>query len=236
MKTRIVLTTILGGLLAINCDGGAGSNSLGEIKLALSLPGGMTINSVDWKVLSATSTVLLQGTINTSDPNLQPSLVAGIPAGVGDVVVMSALTNTGVSCSGTSGAFNVVAGQTVPVPVNITCGATTPSSGLGSAVIMATVVPGDSCPVATAYLLSPGAATSPTGQIAVSITAMDADSGDTLSYAWTAPAGTFASATSASTTYTCTTAGSEALTVAVSDNHMPTPCTTTITFPAVTCN
>ena len=235
MKTRIALTTILGSLLAVGCSGSS-SDDAGEIKIALTLPDTMTINSVDWKVLSSTSAVLLMGTINTSDPNLQPSVVAGVPAGVGDVVVMSAVTNGGVMCSGTSPAFNVVAGQTVPVMVNITCGSSTPGSGLGSAVITATVVPGDSCPVVTAYLLTPGAATSPTGQISVSVAAMDSDMGDTVSFHWSAPAGTFADANVASTTYTCTTAGSEALTVDIADNHMPTPCTTHIQFPAVTCN
>jgi len=234
MKMR-TLITVLGSVLALNCDGSGSSGGVGEIRLALSLPGGMTISSVDWQVLSATSAIIVQGTINTSDPNLQPSVITGIPAGVNDTVVMTAMTNTGVACSGTSSGFNVTAGQTVNVPVNISCGQTTPSSGLGSAVIMATVVPGDSCPVVTAYSLSPASAMSPSGQIGVSVSATDSDMGDTLSFAWTATAGTFVSATSASTQYTCTTAGMHTLTVAITDSHTPTPCTTTITFPSVNC-
>ncbi len=208
---------------------------LGEVRLALALPDSVTISSVDWRVLSATNTIIVQGTIATTDPAVQPSVVTGLPAGVGDVVSMSATTSTGVACAGTSTAFNVVAGQTVSVPVNITCGATTPSSGLGSAVISGTVVPGDNCPIATGYSLSPAQATSPSGQIGVSVAATDTDSGETLSYAWTATAGTFVNAALASTQYTCSVAGSQTLTVAITDSHQPTACTTHITFPAISC-
>jgi len=234
MKMR-TLITVLGSVLALNCEGSGSSGGVGEIHLALSLPNGMSISSVNWQVLSSMGMTIIQGTINTSDPNLPPSVITGIPTGVNDTVSMSAMTNTGVACSGTSMAFNVVAGQAVNVPVNITCGSTMAGSGLGSAVITATVVAGDACPVVTAYSLSPASATSPSGQIAVSVAGNDPDMGDTISFAWSATAGTFASASSASTTYTCTTAGMQTLTVAITDDHTPTPCTTTITFPAVNC-
>ncbi len=223
-------------IAATGCSPVAGQDTdVGGIRLALALPDSVTISSLDWRVLSATNAVIVQGTIATTDPAVQPSVVTGLPAGVGDVVSMSATTNTGVSCSGTSSPFNVVAGQTVSVPVNIACGASTPSSGLGSAVISGTVVPGDNCPVATAYTLSPAQAPSPSGQITVGVTATDADSGETLTFAWTATAGTFVSSTSASTLYTCSVAGSQTLTVAITDSHQPTACTTRITFPAITC-
>lgn len=54
--------------------------------------------------------------------------------------------------------------------------------------------------------------------VAVDATADDPD-GDALTYAWTAPTGTFAMATAASTTYTCAKAGDVMLTVTVSDRR-----------------
>jgi hypothetical protein len=232
-NTRFAATAILGGLLAINCGGG-GDADVGHIKLALALPGGITINSVDWKVLSSTSAVLQMGTINTSDPNIQPSVIVGLAAGVGDIVTMSAVTSTNIACSGTSDAFNVVPGASVNVPVNITCGQTTAGTGLGSVDISATVVPGDQCPVATAYLITPASAMSPSGTISVSVSGSDPDMGETVTFAWTASAGTFADPTSATTTYTCTTAGMQTLSAAITDSHTP-PCTTHLTFPVVNC-
>lgn len=227
----------LSGMTTLGCGGGGGSDAdgLGRLSVALTLPGDIAIAFVDWKVLSATNMVLVQGTIDTSEPNLPPSVITGLPAGTGDVVSMSAVTATGVACSGTSAPFNVSVGQSVSVPVDLICGASTPGTGLGSAVIVGTLVPGDSCPVVKAYKLTPGMAPSPSGQISVSVTGGDDDVGETLSYRWTATAGVFADAAAPSTEYTCTTAGLQTLTVAITDSHAPTPCTTTVTFPAVSC-
>jgi hypothetical protein len=69
----------------------------------------------------------------------------------------------------------------------------------------------------------------------VAVTATDADSGEAVSYAWTATAGSFADHASASTEYICGSAGSETLTVTISDNHKPTACTVNVSFPPVTC-
>jgi|GEM_PF-2638976 len=53
--------------------------------------------------------------------------------------------------------------------------------------------------------------------VAVDATADDSD-GDPLTYVWSAPVGTFARATAASTTYTCAGVGDVMLTVTVSDS------------------
>jgi len=72
----------------------------------------------------------------------------------------------------------------------------------------------DRCPTVLAAA-SPSAST-PGKPVAVDATADDAD-GDALTYLWSAPAGTFAVPTAASTTYTCARAGDVMLTVTVSD-------------------
>ena len=79
-------------------------------------------------------------------------------------------------------------------------------------------VSGDDCPRAT--VTAGPAITRVGGHVTVSALGADDDSMDRLTYAWSAAAGSFASATSATTTYTCPSAsqaGPQILTVAVSD-------------------
>jgi cysteine-rich repeat protein len=79
-------------------------------------------------------------------------------------------------------------------------------------------------------------------QIDVSATATDADSGQTLTYAWTTTSGSFvtptstgiASGTSVATQYVCGAPGAQTVTVTVTDSYQPTGCSTQMTFP-VTC-
>jgi hypothetical protein len=94
-------------------------------------------------------------------------------------------------------------------------------------------VEGDKCPVLSSWVASPLQTSSPRGIISVAAAAMDAD-GDRLNFAWTATAGTFADPLALQTLYTCTTAGEQTLTLTVSDDHNPGPCSTWLTIP-VTC-
>ena len=180
--------------------------------------------------------MLASGTTNTSRSGATASFAVGLQAGTGDVVTMSATTSTGNTCSGSSAPFNVVANQSSPVSVNLNCAAVVADGGIGSVVVTGTVVPGDSCPVLASWIISPETAAANGGQIDITATATDADSGDTLAYLWSAAAGSFASSTATTTTYTCGAAGSQVLHLAVSDNHTPVPCTIDVAFPAVSCN
>ena len=221
-------------VLVMGCTvGSTSAGPTGEVQLALSLPDGTAVNSVSWKILSSSSAAIVSGTLNTSGSRT-PSFIASLPVATGDTVNMTATTTAGVSCAGTSAPFNIVAGQSVNVPVNILCEGTVADAGIGSVVVSGTVVPGDHCPTLAAWLIAPQQ-TATADPIDVTVTAADADVGDTLSYAWTATAGTFTSATAATTQYTCTTTGAQTLSVAVTDNHAPIPCTTHVTFPAVDC-
>jgi hypothetical protein len=70
--------------------------------------------------------------------------------------------------------------------------------------------------------LQVGTTSATPGQVvAVNVTAHDPDAADTLTYAWTATCGTFAAASSASTTWTAPASSSApcVLTVAATDNH-----------------
>lgn len=225
---------ILGAFLSGCVGADQRDGDLGQVNLALTLPDGSTINSVAWKVLSSSSAVLASGTLNTTGTRMS-SFIASLAAGTGDTVNLTAATSTGVNCAGTSAPFDVLAGQATMVAVNILCDGSGGGAGnLGSIVVSGTVVPGDHCPTLTGWFITPQS-TVGTSPVDVSVMASDADMGDTLTYAWTATSGTFASAASPMTQYTCAATGSQTLTAAISDNHTPTPCTTRITFPAVDC-
>ncbi len=230
------LFVLLGTLIAVSCANERAVNdpSFGQVQLALTLPDGTSINTVDWKILSSSSAVLAMGTLNTSGSR-SPSFISSVPSGTGYTVNMTATTSTNVTCAGVSSAFSVAAGQATPVSVNLLCSGVVSDAGtLGSVVVTGTVVPGDHCPALTAWFISPQSAAAGT-PIDISVTASDADTGDTLTYAWSAAAGVFASAGSPTTQYTCGGAGPQTLSVAITDSHTPAPCTTTVMFPAINC-
>jgi hypothetical protein len=227
--------TLLGSAILAGCGQGSDNNDYGTLSVALALPNGVTVNSVAWRVLSSTNTVLQSGTTNTSNPSSTPSVNVSVQPGTGDTVTMTAMTSDGVSCTGTSMPFNVTAGQASAVSVNILCGSSNTGPSLGSVVVSGVLVAGDNCPVLTSWVLSPQQTAANGGQIDVAIMATDADMGETLTYAWTATSGSFVAPASASTQFTCGGAGMPTLSVTVTDNHQPTPCSVNVAFPAVTC-
>ena len=209
----------------------------GRVLLALVLPGGgATISNVSWTVKSPSNQVVASGSIDTSRSGASASFALGLANSKGYVVTMAAKTSGGDTCSGSSAPFDVVAGQTTPVSISLICPFVTPDAGLGSILVTGTVVPGDNCPALAFWSTSPETAAANGGQIDVTGTATDADPGDTLTYSWSAAAGSFAAPASATTTYTCGPAGSQVLHLTVSDNHVPTPCWIDVAFPPVSCN
>jgi hypothetical protein len=232
ITTVLAVLTLGASVAAVNCSRG-GDTSTGTVRLALSLPNGTTLNSVSWTILSSMGATLRSGTINTSDPAATPSVDTSCPASTGDTVQMTGTTSDGTSCTGTSAPFNVTAGGTTMVGLTIVCGGGVPVQNNGSVIVNGTVVVGDNCPLLTSWVASP-LVSSTSGQIDVSATATDADAADVLTYSWTATGGSFVMPASATTKYNCTAPGPQTLTITVSDNHQPSPCTTFITMP-VTC-
>ncbi len=228
----------LAAVCGVSCQGQSGGSSAdeGQLVLALTIPGGATISSVAWTVKSSSNQLLASGTTNTSRSGATASFAVGLAAGTGDVVTMTATTSAGETCTGSSAPFNVVANQTSPVSIRLNCQAAIPDGGLGSVVVMGTVAPGDSCPALASWTISPEAAAANGGQVDVTATATDADSGDTLTYQWSAAEGSFANAAATATTYSCGVAGSQVLHLVVSDGHAPIPCSIDVAFPPVSCN
>jgi hypothetical protein len=234
--TLLAGLALVGGAFLANCNKSDSTSDVGTLRLALKVPpNGPTVNSVSWQIFASDgTTVLRSGTINTSDPNSTASVDTSCPAGTGDKVVMNATATDGTHCTGTSAPFNVTAGGTVMVGVQLVCGGGTFTQNNGSVIVNGTFINGNNCPGLTSWVASP-LTTSVGGNIDVAVTATDPDTADVLTYSWTSSAaGSFANPAAAMTQFTCGAAGAQTLTIVVSDNHAPTPCTATMTFP-ITC-
>jgi len=196
---------------------------VGTVGLAVKLSPGVDVDKVDYKI-TGNGITPVTGSIVVSDPGASVSvLVNGLPAGLGYLVELTAVSTDGKTTCGGSGTFDVVANQTSSVTVALQC--KTPKT-TGGVVVGGTF---NNCPALTSYTAAP-LAVAVGGVIAVGATASDLDPMTTLTFAWTATGGSFASATSASTSYNCSAAGSQTLTITVSDGN----CTDAATIP-VTC-
>jgi len=141
-----------------------------------------------------------------SSSNGWQATIGGIPAGVTRKFTLSATDANGVEqYHGSATNVTVAAGQTVSV--NIVAEQTSPSAAFADAVPVIDLAQTSSNNVA------PGA------MVNLNVTAHDPDQGDLLNYSWTASSGTFASATTQSTTWTApTTLGTYPITISVRDS------------------
>ena len=74
---------VMGALLASGCGKDKMTDhAVGEVHLALTLPNGTSINSVDWEVLSSSNSVVEMGTLNTTGART-PSFILEFAHGYG---------------------------------------------------------------------------------------------------------------------------------------------------------
>lgn len=230
MTKILAATMLLGGAIAgVNCsktNSSTNNDGVGLLRLGLTASG-VTINVVHYKIVKSDMSAFnppIEGDINTSDMNATPSVAHSVPASQGDIAILTATTADAamLPCSGQSAGFNIVAGQEQGVTVNLICGGSMTATGSGTAIVNGTVILGDNCPILTSWMASPLQTSAPNGLIDVSAAATDADTGETLTYAWTASAGSFTDPTMPTTQYKCAVVGMQTLTVTVTDNHMAT--------------
>jgi hypothetical protein len=229
--TALAAMAFAGGAVGLNCSKSSNPNS-GDVKLAVVLPSGATLTTINYKILSSSSAQLAGGSFNVSDPHANVSLdivVPVTPAGdAGDTVNLTATSSTGESCTGTSAAFPVLAGTNPAVTMTLTCGTGSASGQTGNIGITATVVEGDNCPSILSAVVGPDE-TSVGGSAMVIATASDPDASETLTYAW-APAANFTTPGSAGSSYKCLAPGVQTFTLTVTDSHLPTACQTVATM------
>ena len=132
--------------------------------------------------------------------------VGKLPAGTGRTFTAEAFNGSGVKLyAGTATHVTILAKQTTAV--SITLQEVNPAAPYQNAA-----------PVITSLSAAPGTV-EVGGVVTLSATASDANPSDTLTYAWTAPSGTFAQSSSLSTTWTAsTTASTVPLTLTVTDS------------------
>jgi len=228
--TLLAAAGLFASAAAVNCSKSP-SDDLGHLNLALTLPGGIQINSVSYLVTSSGGATLLTGSFDVSNPSATPSLDLVLPPASGDRITLTAtsVSPTPVQTFTGSATFNVISGGVTTVPVTLT-NSLTPVTPPGTVLVNGVIVPGNNPPVIASVVVAP-ATQGTNAPIGVTVVATDAD-GDTLTFAWSAtPDGSFASPALASTSYSSPNGGTKTLRITVTDNHVPTPASTFIDLP-----
>jgi hypothetical protein len=213
-STSLLLAVLATGSLLTGCglgatDGqanGAGEGT-GSIAVALTLSGGITVNSFSYSLTGPSSRT---GSINVANSTTVSTLLSAIPSGMGYTIALNGTATDGTTtCTGTSGIFNVSPAATTTVSVAIDCNR---AHTTGSVLVNGTI---NICSEVTAVSAAP-----PIGAtIALTATADDPDLGpmQSIKYAWTTSSGTISDPTAPNPTLTCSQPGSVNLSVTVTD-------------------
>ena len=197
-----VVTGIIIGLASVNgCSSGSGSSDTGTasvtgvVGMELQIAPGVTINTIHWAITNAGTGFSQSGSVNVQYSNTIRFQIGSLPSGDGYTI---ALTGTSVDgtlvCSG-SAEFSVVSGAMTAVNLTLICTGATADAGT-------VVVNGSTqvCANISSISVSPLESTVD-GPVALSASA-SAGSVKPV-FAWTATAGTFDDASSASPVFTC---------------------------------
>ena len=177
--------------LCLGCGSSPGEGGdEGEVHLVSTLSQAVSSSDVTSVVVTVTAADMQALTASLVKTNGQWSGTLGkLPAGTNRTFTAEAFNSTGARLyAGTATPVTILARQTTAV--SITLQEVNPAAPFQ-----------DAAPVITSLSAAPGTV-EPGGVVSLSATASDANPGDTLTYAWTAPSGTFAQAASLSTTWT----------------------------------
>jgi hypothetical protein len=208
LVAAVGVAALLGCESTPNTVGGGGNSngSVGSVQLALTVAGGITINTFSYAVSGPNS---YSGSIDVSNSATVSGVIGGVAAGMGYTVKLTGTSVDGqTSCSGTSSTFAVAAHATTQVAVAIDCHQ---APKTGSILVNGTL---NVCPNIDSVSANPpvGAA------IAISSSATDPDNAPSpLTYSWTTTSGSLSSTTVKNPTLTCTQPGTVTLTLSVSD-------------------
>ena len=188
----------------------------GSVDIAL-LAGSVALTSVSYTITGPNG-FATSGTINVASSSTVSTIIGGLPAGDGFTITLSATgTDSSTTCGGNA-TFNVT----------LDCHQ---SATTGSVAVNGTL---NVCPVADGLSANP-ADVAVGFPVALAIAAHDPDNGPApLSYSWTAASGSFGSATSATSTFVCTTPGPVTLTATVSDGDSTPGCPASMSV-TITC-
>jgi phospholipase C len=194
----------------------APAESTGSVGLRLTIPGGAQINSISWTITGpgGASTVVQSGTVNVQSSAAINFVVGGVPAGTGFSIALTGVsTNGSVTCVG-SATFSVTARTTTNVSVPLQCN--TAPTQTGTVSVNATTF---NCATVNSVTAIPSE-TTVGNSVAVSGSASGPNASG-ITYAWTAPSGSFDTPNAAQANFTCGTAGAVTLTLTTTDGTLP---------------
>jgi hypothetical protein len=187
----------------------------GSIGMQLTLPGGQQVNTVAWTITGpiGASTVVQSGTVNLANSDTVSFLVGGIPAAAGYLITLVGTSTDGTAtCTGSS-TFTTTARTTTNVSVVLQCD--TQASEAGSAQVNGTIY---DCASISSLTASPAETT-----VGYSVAVAGAATGpapNAVTYAWSAPSGSFDTPNAAQANFTCTAVGPVTLTLTVTDGSV----------------
>ncbi|WP_240360662.1 PKD domain-containing protein, partial [Pyxidicoccus caerfyrddinensis] len=197
----LALTTGCGGTPLPEEDSTGSAQLVSTVAQALS---SADVTSVVVTVSAADMPARTSGLVKTN--NQWSGTLGKLPAGTGRTFSAEAFNSSGTKVyAGAATGITIVARQTTAV--SITLQEVNPSAPFENAA-----------PVITSLAAAPGTV-EPGGTVALTASATDANAGDTLTYAWSAPSGSFAQASSLNTSWTApASAATVPLTLTVTDS------------------
>lgn len=226
--------------------GGSGPNvgtltepgGTGSLSLALTLPGGAQLTSVTYTLTASGGGLVTllgganPGTVSVANSQAVNFQLGGVPAANGDAIALTAMLTGGGTCQGSTAGFNVVAGQTANVQVQMLC--SLPGGDAGNVAINGTA---SYCGTWTG--LSTNGSEAYVGESVVLTATATGPDPNNLGYTWTmsSPIGVFgaiqpdggvgtpgrdvAVGPSDPMQFMCTSAGTTTVTVTVDDGAIP---------------
>jgi hypothetical protein len=220
MDTRTRLAGALFALPALACsdtDWARSTSAVAEgatsaVQLALTLPDGTVIRSLDYTVSGAGLTPSRSGTIRVEDSSAPVRFrVGNLPVAAGYRMALGGTSLDGKLCAGEA-SFNIADNLVSSLSMQLVCGAGvtvgTDDGGDVSASIAITNSAGVTCPVVTGISALPLQTSVGSSLELAGFTS----SADSVQYAWSGAGGTFTSASSAATGFVCTNGGEHPLT------------------------
>ncbi len=199
---------------AFGCSASDGPNEggipSGSLSLALTIADDFEIEEVRWRI-SGEGMEDMTGVISTGAPGSTASVeVFGIPESQGNLIEMEAAsTDEQITCNGAAN-FDITEGQVTEVYVMLRC---KKPQRLGGVRVNGEF---NFCAELTKVVVAP-LQTSVGNDIELYAAGVDEED-DPISYRWSSASGSIADTTSPRTTYTCTEAGDDLITITVSDD------------------
>ena len=209
---RLFVVAGLSAALAA-CGSQEPQGGVGSARLNLTLPDGSEILRVSWVLTGGALSEPRLGAIDVADADdTITAFIGGIPVGSGYNIELSGLTSDGVTCAADDDFDIPSAGATVSVSLTLNCGAG--DSRDDSDLVLDVRI--NACPTVDVVVTPMNVSVGNTMDLDAD--AEDAN-GDTLTYEWSATAGTIDAPDDHHAHYTCTVAGPVTLTLVVDDGH-----------------